>query len=187
MVVLNALLSDLDADLGLFAEAWFGEESAPLVEGFDIFRRDRGTGRGGGVADYVNKRVAACEVSSETFEDARVEQVWCSCTVGRERVLVECIYRPPGQDQCSVTLGQMSFGPLLVLLFSRFCWQYLKELNVRRGDYEAMSNELNALDWDQMLDSCTPDESCRKIQNIYSELCAKHIPISTKLLSLPPL
>ena len=79
------------------AETWFTPESAPGLVGYDLHRWDRPT-RGGGVAIYVRGDLVSVEVSNEELKGGLVEQVWCGVTVGSDRILVGCVYRPPGSD-----------------------------------------------------------------------------------------
>jgi hypothetical protein len=79
------------------AETWFTPEYAPGLVGYDLHRWDRPT-RGGGVAIYVRDDLVSIKVSNEALKGGLVEQVWCGVTVGSDRILVGCVYRPPGLD-----------------------------------------------------------------------------------------
>ena len=63
-----------------------------------IYRRDRDKKSGGGVAIYVRDDLFSSEVADEIlrnqFEKLIFEQVWCTVQVGKERILLGCIYRP---------------------------------------------------------------------------------------------
>ena len=102
---LNNKLHELEARISsllrphlvLIAETWFGSQSAPGIQGYSLYRKDRPT-RGGGVAIYVRSELVVVEVVDDALCSDGVEQVWCGVSVGKDRILVGCIYRPPGSN-----------------------------------------------------------------------------------------
>jgi len=83
------------------SETWFSDDSVPNISGYSLFRRNR-VDRGGGVCIYVRRDLVAGEVSDDVLSSHESEQVWCSISVGGERVLVCCFYRPP--NACNLSL-----------------------------------------------------------------------------------
>ena len=53
-----------------------------------------GNREGGGVAIYSRSDLISIEVMFQNLRGGLVEQVWCQVTVGADRILVGCIYRP---------------------------------------------------------------------------------------------
>nr|CAI5823600.1 unnamed protein product [Callosobruchus analis] len=83
-----------DFDFIALSETWLNNnivDSVIALNGYKIFRTDRG-GRGGGVALYVtNKYRCHCVNTVET----NFEQLWVAFTVSNKRFIVGVLYKPP--------------------------------------------------------------------------------------------
>ncbi|XP_065679099.1 uncharacterized protein LOC101234374 [Hydra vulgaris] len=75
------------------AETWWHESSITNIENYMLFRKDRVSSRGGGVAIYVDTSLKPNEVSEIVLLDSP-EQIWCEISYGSEHILLGCIYRP---------------------------------------------------------------------------------------------
>ena len=88
-------------DIIFITETWFDEDSSISLPGYDLFRSNRQSQRGGGVAIYTKSStsIVASEIDSSFFSTTpSSEQLWCKLSVGREGILLGCIYRPPSAD-----------------------------------------------------------------------------------------
>ena len=63
------------------------------IPGYNIFRKDRTTGIGGGVCIYVKDRMQVNLRDDLMFEN--VEAIWIQMGQGGTKYLISCIYRPP--------------------------------------------------------------------------------------------
>ena len=64
---------------------------------YSVFRRDRHSGRGGGVIILVRSDIWAEEVSHEKWEN--IEAIACRVKVGQRSLMLACIYRPPSASE----------------------------------------------------------------------------------------
>ena len=78
-------------------ETWWNQSSVPNLESYTLYRNDRMTSRGGGVAIYVDNSIKSSETAEPSLLNAK-EQVWCVITAGSESILLGCIYRPHTND-----------------------------------------------------------------------------------------
>ncbi|XP_004208428.2 uncharacterized protein LOC101237181 [Hydra vulgaris] len=78
-------------------ETWWHESSITNVENYMLFRKDRVSSRGGGVAIYVDTSLKPNEVSEIVLLDSP-EQIWCEISYGSKHILLGCIYRPHTLD-----------------------------------------------------------------------------------------
>ncbi|XP_004206196.1 uncharacterized protein LOC101238883 [Hydra vulgaris] len=78
-------------------ETWWHESSITNIENYMLFRKDRVSSRGGGVAIYVDTSLKPNEVSEIVLLDSP-EQIWCEISYGSEHILLGCIYRPHTLD-----------------------------------------------------------------------------------------
>jgi exonuclease III len=101
---LNNKLSELEAvlteknfpHLVFIAETWFTEMSITTISNSSLHRKDRKR-RAGGVCIYVRNDLECLEIPDlNHIERNESQQVWISVMAGRERILVGCVYRPPG-------------------------------------------------------------------------------------------
>ena len=91
-------IKDHRAQMIMVCETWWTEESATNIDGFNLFRKDREYGRGGGVGIYVENSVKSYPVSEKCLLDNKIEQVWCSIEIGSDNILCGCIYRTGVSD-----------------------------------------------------------------------------------------
>jgi hypothetical protein len=93
------LRGDIDV-LGI-AESWTNEnitDAEIALPGYEVFRRDRGEGRGGGVLLYIKDKYSAVNVTEKT--KGQCETVWASIRVDKNNALtVGVCYRSPAADQ----------------------------------------------------------------------------------------
>jgi len=94
-------LVEKDVDLLGIAESWTHVDISDAeisLEGYEMFRRDRGDRRGGGVLLYVKSQYVATNMSDRTA--GLCETVWVSVKMeqGKEIVMGVC-YRSPTADQ----------------------------------------------------------------------------------------
>ena len=88
-------------DIILIAETWFREDSCPNIDGYRLFRKDRKNRIGGGVCMYIKSSIDAYlyqefnnNVNILYNEEEETESVWCMIEVGREKIMLGCVYRP---------------------------------------------------------------------------------------------
>ena len=98
---LKALVDVFKPDIVAITETWFDDKTAGNIAGYNVFRRDRGS-RGGGVAIYVSDQLESSDVTSDKLITQQVEQTWCVIKLGKERLLVGCIYRPTAEADARI-------------------------------------------------------------------------------------
>ena len=81
-------------DLVCVAETWFKNESDVQVDDYNLYRKDRAY-HGGGVCIYVKKDIISVESDVEELNNSEIEQIWTCLRIGKQNVLVGCLYRPP--------------------------------------------------------------------------------------------
>ncbi|XP_065671854.1 uncharacterized protein LOC136089716 [Hydra vulgaris] len=82
-------------------ETWFNAESMSNLDDFNIFRKDRINGRGGGVCIYTRKDLIAFEINSIELCYPDIEKIWCGLKYEFEKILVGWVYRPPNSANSS--------------------------------------------------------------------------------------
>jgi hypothetical protein len=82
------------------------------LDGYCLFRRDRGSKRGG-VAIYISNKIATSEVNNPLLSDKK-EQIWCEIEVNNEKFLLGCLYRPNMNDDVTVINNSISEAKRLV-------------------------------------------------------------------------
>ena len=85
-------------DLIFICETWFKPDSPLHIDGYTLFHLSRECAKGG-VAIYTNKNLITYQVSNKEINIAGSEQIWCGITIGKERLLAGCIYRPPSSSE----------------------------------------------------------------------------------------
>ena len=78
-------------------ETWANEginDAELAIDGYNLFRRDRGTGRGGALILYVNERLLAAEDTAPTLSNLK-EALWCNVETQGRKLLVGLCYRSP--------------------------------------------------------------------------------------------
>ena len=83
-----------DPDVVLVTETWWKSDSIVLLDNYILYRCDRCETRGGGVAIYIKSKYLSTE-PGVSFLNGLQEQVWCEVHVGKEKILVGCLYRAP--------------------------------------------------------------------------------------------
>jgi hypothetical protein len=67
------------------AETWFTDISDTSLNGYVLYRRDRGS-RGGGVCIYVRSDLFCVEEFSVEANLGKAEQVWCGIKIGKDSI-----------------------------------------------------------------------------------------------------
>jgi hypothetical protein len=82
----KALCDIKKPDIVGITETWFKPDSLPEVNGFNLYRKDRGDGRrGGGVVIYINNQFSSYELSNDPiFNTSKLEQIWAILNVGAD-------------------------------------------------------------------------------------------------------
>ena len=99
---LRALLSVNTVDMVVVTETWFSDafdDCSVSINGYNLFRRDRRNGRGGGVCIYISEILRAnrrTDLDNDNFEclwlwlrPARLPRPFCG-------IAVCALYHPPG-------------------------------------------------------------------------------------------
>ena len=90
------------------SETWLNEgvsDAEVKIQGFRMYRRDRGT-RGGGVLAYVTEDIIS--MRRHDLEVTDIEALWIEVRMRRKRILICNIYRPPNaQSTWMDSLGVM--------------------------------------------------------------------------------
>ncbi len=74
-------------------ETWWKSKSTVNLPNYTVYRKDRQSRSGGGVAIYVRKDLISCEI--ELVRNTESEQLWVQLHIANEKILLGCIYRPP--------------------------------------------------------------------------------------------
>lgn len=85
-------------DAVCISETWlksYRSNVSIAIDGYKVFRNDRPSVRGGGVAIYVLKKLRA-KVIARSEEGSEIEYLFVQLCVGTSKVLVGVIYRPSG-------------------------------------------------------------------------------------------
>ncbi len=77
----------------LISETWWTDESVTIIPGYNLFRKDREHGKGGGVCIYIDEKIKAYEIYDICPVELKSEQVWCVVEIGVEKILIGCVYR----------------------------------------------------------------------------------------------
>lgn len=112
-------------DIFLLSETWL---SACIhnfmidIPGYSLFRLDRVTGKGGGVAIYVRncnniKHIKVIETDN-TFG---IENLWITCKINGNKVCIGCIYRPPDTNYRSLQFLEDILAEILISSDNVFC------------------------------------------------------------------
>ena len=95
---IKAQISVDNPDIIMVTETWYNENSVTHIDNYTGHISNRENGVGGGVAIYAKDTLVTIRVSEQLFEEKTVEQVWCCCSTGVDRILLGCIYRPPNSS-----------------------------------------------------------------------------------------
>ncbi len=99
---LNELTAICDKDsphVIFITETWWKPTSTVNLTNYNVYRKDRLTRQGGGVAIYLRNDLNSCEI--ELISTTSSEQLWVQLITGNEKILLGCIYRPPYQKSDS--------------------------------------------------------------------------------------
>ncbi|MBM6549270.1 reverse transcriptase family protein [Streptococcus dysgalactiae] len=121
---LRSMFSSSSFDIIMVTETWCTEsistECISLV-GFEVFRKDRPIGRGGGCLVYVKQSLDA-RVISHPLLDKVTDAVWLSTSLEKHELVIGCVYRPPGHNTNDLDavieafnyISQLPPGPKLI-------------------------------------------------------------------------
>ena len=88
-----------DAQIVFVCETWWTDTSVTNIPGYSLFRKDRNSGRGGGVCIYTHNDLKSFVVNEKCLINDRAEQIWAIIEVGIETILCGRIYRTGNSEQ----------------------------------------------------------------------------------------
>ncbi|KAJ1519220.1 hypothetical protein ONE63_011174 [Megalurothrips usitatus] len=77
------------------SETFFRDHSQTNIPNYNLFNVNRNDTGAGGVAIYVHNRLKSRLLAKSSGESLRPEFVIVEVTIGHEKILVSCMYRPP--------------------------------------------------------------------------------------------
>lgn len=96
------LLTDSNLDFICLSETWLTKTSpqaAYCIPGYSIFRRDRSTGRGGGLLFYVKEHLQCQQINVQDKLDVEIECIALTVNVSPQMSFILAgFYRPPSTD-----------------------------------------------------------------------------------------
>lgn len=98
---LETELIQLHVDCAIITETWFTKNHLDCTVGipnYNLFRRDRVAGRGGGVCAYIRSNIDCSVFQPVHDHSARpksLEILWLECWHNNQRYLIACCYHPP--------------------------------------------------------------------------------------------
>jgi len=99
---LDAIVQQDSYDLVVITEMWWdsSHDWHAVMDGYRLFRKDRPTTRGGGVALYVREQLECIELCLGADEE-RVESLWVRIKGQPHKgdIIVDVYYRPPDQEE----------------------------------------------------------------------------------------
>lgn len=98
MIMKNYVINN-KIDILAISESWLTHailDEVVCMEGFQLVRRDRACGRGGGVVLYVRDSIRFTEIMDCKTEYS--EQIWIEFNLRNIKTILGLIYRPPGGD-----------------------------------------------------------------------------------------
>ena len=81
------------ANIILISETWWTDKSAVIIPGFNLYRKDRVSSKGGGVCVYIEDKIKSYEIQKLSRIESSAEEIWCMAEIGIEKILIGCIYR----------------------------------------------------------------------------------------------
>ena len=93
---IRCILDKNNFDIFCVSETWlhkYIKNDEIRIPGYNVFRKDRTTGVGGGVCIYVKETMHVNMRADLMFEN--IEAIWVEIRQGDTKYLVSCIYRPP--------------------------------------------------------------------------------------------
>ena len=99
----NVLLSSFKFDCSIIgiSETWLNANSPPLflIEGYQLVRKDRQNGRGGGVLFYVSDKISFKIREDLSFQSQSAELLCIEIDLSSDKNFIVCVmYRPPHTD-----------------------------------------------------------------------------------------
>ena len=97
IVELAEVINKTDFDILAISETWLTKNTPKdrfTIDGFDIFRHDRASKRGGGCAIYVRNHYQAKIIKTPCDKEIP-EMLWLEVKVGAKNVAVGVLYKPP--------------------------------------------------------------------------------------------
>ena len=83
-------------ELLCFSETWFHKDLTLEIQNYSHFVKSRTKKDShGGVAIYVRNDFEASEINDLILIGHTSEQIWCTVPIGKVKLLIGCIYRPP--------------------------------------------------------------------------------------------
>ena len=93
----NTDLSNFDTDVSIVVETWFKAYhrlNFTNIPDYNLFRRDRTSRRGGGVAVYVRSSLNS-KICDYQIADVRIELLWIEVTFDNRTYIIGALYHPP--------------------------------------------------------------------------------------------
>ena len=85
-------------NLIFICETWFKPDSPLNIDGYTLYHLSRESAKGG-VAIFAKNNLITYEVPIKDIDTTGSEQIWCGITIGKERILSGCVYRPPSANE----------------------------------------------------------------------------------------
>lgn len=110
--LLTTELCQLHIDCAMITETWFNSQhdtSIVSISGYNLFRRDRTKGKGGGVCIYVRDSITCCIFTPPrpnvqgNIND--VEILWLKCCYSSYVYFLACCYHPPKARYSDSVIG----------------------------------------------------------------------------------
>lgn len=155
-----------------FTETWFTEDSAYDINNYQRFSTNRIAMKGGGVAIYVRSDITAYSISekadSRILTSTEYEQTWCHLKIGKENILVGCIYRPPPLAKGFTSTTNDAINKSIIRATSLVNQHKYNSFTIV-GDFN-----FPLINWNSLGGSCTTNyaPSCQFIETITSN-CLK--------------
>jgi len=99
--LLETELLQSHCDAALITESWFNsnhDDTILMIPGYNLFRRDRSCGKGGGVCAYIQSHVN-CSVfvpnANNITRPEKPEILWLECVHNNYHHYIACCYHPP--------------------------------------------------------------------------------------------
>ena len=95
------LLSHKEYDMIMITESWAADHISDAeisVDGYDLFRNDRKSHRGGGCLIYVKNNLHATLIEDLSF-DYDAETLWCKLDAGAYELIICTCYRMPSSSE----------------------------------------------------------------------------------------
>lgn len=99
-------------DAFLVSETWLSADvpsDTVMLPGYTLFRNDRRTGRGGGVAAYIKSKFISEQIPIDIQNNNNVEHIWIRIKLNKSYLALGVVYRPPQSNiaDCIETLDNI--------------------------------------------------------------------------------